>query len=55
MTIQQLGIENAILFERQDDRCCSGFGYEPLPSPTLLTFPDVSERLVDIWRDESTG
>ena len=52
VTIQQRGIENAVLFERQDDWCCSSFWYEPIPSPLLPTYPDVSARLGDIWRDQ---
>ena len=50
VTIQQLGIENGILFERQDDWCCSSFWYEPIPSGPLPILPDITDRLADLWR-----
>ena len=50
VTIQQLGIENAILFERQDDWCCSSFWYEPIPSSPLPILPDITDRLADLWQ-----
>lgn len=49
VTIQQLGIEKGILFERQDDWCCSSFWYEPVSSAPLPSFSDITDRLADIW------
>ena len=51
VTIQQLGIENAKLFERQDDVSGAVFWYESLPADPLPTFASVEERLADIPRD----
>ena len=49
VTLQQLGIENAVLFERQDDVCCSCFWYQELPDDPLPAYPAQEDRLADIW------
>lgn len=50
VTLQQLGIkEDAKLFERQDDVCCSSFWYEELPGNPLPAYPKLEFRMAHIW------